>query len=85
MFIQIMLQGVPTTPNSNHHMITQNLREIKGINYGSVYGETHCILTYPHKNQDLRISNSVLSFSYPYHWELSGTLAFRHQLSDLQN
>ena len=43
MFIQIMLQGVPTTPNSNHHVITQNLKD-KSHQLYSVFGEPHCIL-----------------------------------------
>ena len=68
--------------------MTRQFRCEKRSKNGSISGNfSHCVFklykTYPDKDKNLRITDSVLSFSHPYHWELSGTLAFRYQLSDL--
>jgi hypothetical protein len=90
MLVKVVLQGIPTTSDANHHMVSQNISKVKNpisISRNFLYKKNQIELrqkTYPHKDENPGISNPVFALGHSNHGKLSGTLTFRHQFSDLQ-
>ena len=43
------------------------------------------MITYPDKDEDLGVPDTVLALGHPDHWELGRTLTLGHQIPHLHN